>query len=58
MEAPWRDTHNADPGGKKERILTELTELTVTKNTPDLRTLVTTHQSERKNNLHPREGKT
>ena len=26
--------------------------------TPDLRTLVTTHQSERKNNLHPREGKT
>ena len=28
------------------------------KNTPDLRTLVTTHQIERKNNLHPREGKT
>ncbi len=26
--------------------------------TPDLRTLTTTHQSERKNNLHPREGKT
>ena len=37
MEAPWRDTHNADPGGKKERILTELTELTeltVTKTHP------------------------
>jgi hypothetical protein len=28
------------------------------KNTPDVRTLATTHQSERKNNLHPREGKT
>ena len=34
LEAPWRDTHNADPGGKKERILTELTELTVTKTHP------------------------
>ncbi len=44
LEVPWRDTHNADPGGKKERMMTELTELTVTKNTPDLRTLVTTHQ--------------
>ena len=22
LEAPWRDTHNADPGGMKERILT------------------------------------
>ena len=31
LEAPWRDTHNADPGGKKESMLTELTELTVTK---------------------------
>jgi hypothetical protein len=46
LEAPWRDTHNADPVGKKERMLTELTELTVTKkhtrfadsgnNTPEL----------------------
>jgi hypothetical protein len=34
LEAPWRDTHNADPGGKKERMLTELTELTVTKTHP------------------------
>jgi hypothetical protein len=33
LEAPWRDTHNADPGGKKERMLAELTELTVTKKT-------------------------
>jgi hypothetical protein len=32
--SPWRDTHNADPGGKKERMLTELTELTVTKTHP------------------------
>jgi hypothetical protein len=40
LEAPWRDTHNADPGGKKERMLTELTELTVTKNTLDLRSEV------------------
>ncbi len=31
MEAPWRDAHNADPGRKKERILTEVAELTVTK---------------------------
>jgi hypothetical protein len=56
LEAPWRDTHNADPGGKKERMLTELTELTVTKNTPDLRTLVTTHQSWAKNNLPERKN--
>ncbi len=28
LEAPWRDRHNTDPGGKKERMLTELTELT------------------------------
>ena len=56
-EAPWRDAHNADPGGKKERMLTELTELTVTKkNTPDLRTLVTTHQSWAKNNLPERKN--
>ncbi len=34
VEAPWRDTHNADPGGKKEEMLTELTELTVTKTHP------------------------
>jgi hypothetical protein len=58
LEAPWRDTHNADPGRKKERMLTELTELTVTKNTPDLRTLVTTHQSWVKNNLPERKNLT
>jgi uncharacterized Fe-S cluster protein YjdI len=34
MEAPWRDAHNADPGRKKERILTELAGLTVTKTHP------------------------
>jgi hypothetical protein len=34
MEAPWRDAHNADPSRKKERILTELAELTVTKTHP------------------------
>jgi hypothetical protein len=56
LEAPWRDTHNADPDAKKERILTILTELTVTKNTPDLRTLVTTHQSWAKNNLPVRKN--
>ncbi len=33
LETPWRDTHNADPVGKKERMLTEVTELTVTKKT-------------------------
>jgi hypothetical protein len=34
LEEPWRDTHNSDPVGKKERMLTELIELTVTKTHP------------------------
>jgi hypothetical protein len=34
LETPWRDTHNTDPVGKKERMLTELTEVTVTKTHP------------------------
>jgi hypothetical protein len=34
LDAPWKNTHNVNPDGKKERILTELTELTVTKTHP------------------------
>jgi hypothetical protein len=56
LDAPWRDTHNADPGGKKEKNLDRIDRIDSNKNTPDLRTLVTTHQSWAKNNLPEREN--
>ena len=46
------------PRRKEGKNIDRIDRIDSNKNTPDLRTLVTTHQSERKNNLHPTEGKT
>ena len=56
MEAPWRERTQCRPGQKEGKNIDRIGRVDSNKNTPDLRTLVTTHQSWAKNNLPERKN--